>query len=132
MSTVALAQLLGALRSSGRPIPLTAAEALLWIASGVDSVPELAEVMGPGDSALPPATVSRVVSLLRGRARYSQGTWIESPHRLIDVRPHPHRRGMQLLLTREARDLLQPCLSSDYICSAHLGTNCPDHTSDTL
>jgi hypothetical protein len=132
MSIVAFAQMLGALRTSGRAMPLSAAEALLWIASGVDSVPELAEVMGPGDDALPAATVSRLVSLLRGRARYSQGKWIESPHRLIEVRPHPHRRGMQLLLTREALDLLQPCRDTVYICSAHIGANCPGRTGDTL
>lgn len=103
-----LAALLRKLRTSGRPVPLGAAEALLLIGAGVDSVPELAAAMGDGETPLPPATVSLLVSMLRGRARYCRGKWIESPlGALICVRPHPHRRGMQLLLTEAGAQLLQ-------------------------
>lgn len=102
-----MASLLARLRTSGRTIPIGAAEALLWVASGVDSVPELAAAMGTGGAPLPPATVSRLVSLLRGRARFSQGRWIESPMgALLAVRPHPHRRGLQLQITEAGGRLL--------------------------
>jgi len=56
-------------------------------------------------NALSAATASRLTSLLRGRARYRRGTWIESPYSLLEVRPYPHRRGLQLQLS-EAGELL--------------------------
>lgn len=111
----ALAALLRRLRRTGRMIPLGAAEALLLIGAGVDSVPELAAAMGDGETPLPPASVSRLVSLLRGRARYERGRWIESPlGALICVRPHPHRQGLQLLLTDTGAQLLDSCRQNQY------------------
>lgn len=110
-----LAALLRRLRSSGRTIPIGAAEALLLIGAGIDSVPDLAAAMGNGDTPLPPASVNRLVSLLRGRARYSRGEWIESPFgALICVRPHPHRRGLQLVLSDAGAQLLAPLTSGQY------------------
>jgi len=111
----ALAALLRRLRSAGRTIPLGAAEALLLIGAGVDSVPELAAAMGDGHTPLPPASVSRLVSLLRGRARYHRGKWIESPlGALICVRPHPHRRGLQLRLSDTGAQLLNTHQNNQY------------------
>jgi len=118
-SLLATAGLLRRLRSTGRAIPIGAAEALLLIGAGVDSVPELAAAMGDGETPLPAATMSRLVSLLRGRARYDRGEWRESPYgALVEVRQHPHRRGLQLLLSADAQRLL-----NDYSCNAALGTN---------
>lgn len=117
-----MAELLGRLRTSGRAIPIGAAEALLWVAAGVDSVPELAAVMGTEGAPLPPATISRLVSLLRGRARYDRGQWIESPTgALIACRRHPHRRGLQLLLTEEGAQVLNPYAKGENKCTTLLG-----------
>lgn len=117
-----LAALLARLRCSGRAIPIGAAEALLWVAAGVDSVPELAAAMGNDGAPLPPATVSRLVSLLRGRARYDRGQWIESPTgALIACRRHPHRRGLQMLLTEEGARVLSPHPKDQNKCSSLLG-----------
>lgn len=104
---LALAALLRQLRCTGRTIPVGAAEALVLIGAGVDSIPELQKAMGDGETPLAAATVSRLLSLLRGRARYDRGTWRESPYgSLVQVRRHPHRRGWQLLLSTEAQSLL--------------------------
>lgn len=104
----ATAAFLAWFRQPGRNIPVIAAEALAWIASGVDSVPELQSRM---DTC--PATVSRTVSLLRGRARYREGRWIESPYGLVMTRKHPDRRGNQLLLTTQGQQLVQAYFSAD-------------------
>lgn len=115
----ALAALLRCLRRTGRTIPIGAAEALLLIGAGVDSVPELQTAMGDGTTPLAAATVSRLLSLLRGRARYDRGEWRESPYgALVQVRPHPHRRGLQLLLSSEAHSLLH-----EYKSTTLLGVN---------
>lgn len=99
---IGVARFLHNMRRPGRGIPLVAAEALLLIGAGVDSVPELQRVME-----LNSAGVSRAVSLLRGRARFSQGRVIDSPYEgLVTTRRHPDRRGLQLLLTPEGRELV--------------------------
>jgi DNA-binding MarR family transcriptional regulator len=82
-------------------IPLVAAEALLWIAAGIDNLPDLQRHMG-----LSPAQGSRTLSLLRGRGRLEHGKWIESPIGLVQVSAHPHRRGYRIQLTEEAQQLL--------------------------
>ena len=106
-NAIAFAGFLGALRQKGRAIPISAAEALLLIAAGIDHVADLHAAMRDTEgNALPAATMSRLVSLLRGRARYDQGTWIESPYGLIEVRPHPHRRGLQLRLSAAGLQLI--------------------------
>ena len=105
MATVA--SFLASLRTTGRGIPVNAAEALLLIASGVDSVPDLQQAMTDHDGQqLPGATAARLVALLRGRARYAQGKWIESPFSLVEVRPHPHRRGQQIRLSDQGQNLV--------------------------
>lgn len=120
----AMAGLLRELRATDRPIPIGAAEALLLIACGVDHVSDLQEAMGGGsgrnDGPLPGATASRLVGLLRGRSRYDCGSWRHSPLRLVVTRPHPHRRGQQLLLSEEGAAAINRHLSQ-YLCSSLLG-----------
>lgn len=109
------ARLLNALRETGRTIPIGAAEALLLIAAGVDSVPELAVTMASDGRPVAPATISRLISLLRGRARWDRGAWVESPYgALIATRRHPHRNGYQLVLTVAGRFLIDDCLGGQY------------------
>jgi hypothetical protein len=91
-----------------RGIPVNAAEALLRIAAGqADHIADLQQVMlDENGQPAPPASTARVVALLRGRARYARGKWIESPFSLIEVRKHPHRGGQQLLLSPQGRQLV--------------------------
>jgi len=118
---IAVARFLGALRQKNRAVPMNAAEALLLVASGVDNIPDLQRAMqDPQGKLLPAATISRVVSLLRGRACYRQGSWVESPYGLIEVRPHPHRRGMQLQLSAAGKQLMRSCFAQ-YNCANLLG-----------
>lgn len=62
---------------------------------------------------LPGATAARLVGLLRGRARYANGRWIESPFSLVETRRHPHRGGQQLLLSDQGRQLLNRFLAGN-------------------
>ena len=102
-----MATFLAHLRTTGRGIPVSAAEALLWIASGVDHVSDLQQAMTDNEGQkLPGKTTARLVALLRGRARYAQGKWIESPFSLVEVRPHPHRRGQQVSLSDQGQNLV--------------------------
>jgi hypothetical protein len=102
-----MATFLAHLRTTGRGIPVNAAEALIWIASGIDNIPDLQQAMTDHDGQpLPGATTARLVALLRGRARYAQGKWIESPFSLVEVRPHPHRRGQQIRLSDQGKNLV--------------------------
>lgn len=120
-NTLALAGFLGALRQKNRAVPINAAEALLLVASGIDNIPDLQQAMRDADgNALPPATISRLISLLRGRARYDQGKWLESPYSLLEVRPHPHRRGLQLRLSAAGQRLISSHFES-YACTTLLG-----------
>lgn len=82
-------------------LPLVAAEALLWIASGIDNVPDLQRQMG-----LSSGQASRTLSLLRGRGRLERGRWIESQLGLVRVSDHPHRPGYRIQLTKAARELV--------------------------
>jgi hypothetical protein len=86
---------------------VNAAEALLLIAAGVDHVSDLQAAM-PDETGqpLPGATTARLVALLRGRARYAAGRWIESPFSLVEVRRHPHRGGQQLSLSPQGKALI--------------------------
>lgn len=120
-NTLALAGFLGALRQKNRAVPINAAEALLLIASGIDNIPDLQQAMRDADgNALPPATISRLISLLRGRARYDQGRWLESPYSLLEVRPHPHRRGLQLRLSDAGLRLIHTHFDAN-ACTTLLG-----------
>ena len=107
MSAATVAGFLGGLRQASvrnrfdTGLPLAAAEALLWIYSGIDHLSDLQEHMG-----LSPAQASRTLSLLRGRGRQRQGQWVESRLGLVKVTNHPHRRGYRLELTSEAKNLL--------------------------
>lgn len=116
-----LAGFLGALRLKNRAVPINAAEALLLIASGIDHMSDLQQAMKDSDgNALPAATISRLVSLLRGRARYDRGQWLESPYSLLEVRPHPHRKGLQLVLSAAGKQLIHSYFGA-YTCTNHLG-----------
>lgn len=108
MTLQSVASFLGWFQQPGRNIPINAAEALLWIAAGEDSLAGLQRRMGSS-----PRAVERTVSLLRGRARYREGKWIESPYGLVWVRKHPDRRGNQLLLTTQGQQLVQAYFSAD-------------------
>lgn len=102
-----LAGLAGAFRCAGRPIPIGALEVLLLVGAGVDCATDLVQEMSGHGAPIEKAQVSRLLSLLRGRARYDQGHWRESPlAALVLVRPHPHRRGQQVVLSENGRDLL--------------------------
>jgi len=112
-----VAKFLGDLRQKNRVVPIETAEALLLIAAGIDNIPDLQRAMcDPDGNPLPPATISRLIALLRGKARYHQGSWVESPYSLLDVRPHPHRRGLQLRLSAVGQQLISayfdPCKAS--------------------
>jgi len=92
------------MKASGRHVghpPLVAAEALLWIAGGIDHGSDLAEAMGMDHS-----TANRTIALLRGRTRWREGRSMPSPFGLIELRKHPHRRGFQLSLTAEGEELI--------------------------
>lgn len=104
-----LALLLAHLRTHGRVVPVTAAEALLLIASGIDHRADLAKAMADAQGKpLNSATVDRTVALLRGGAKYhAQAGWIESPFSLVDLRKHPHRQGAQLLLSDNGKALIE-------------------------
>ena len=109
------------MRQHNRAVPISAAEALLLIAAGIDNVPDLQRAMRDASgNALPPATISRLVSLLRGRARYHQGRWLESPYSLLEVRRHPHRRGLQLRLSDAGQALLKSHFN-EFTCTTLLG-----------
>lgn len=107
MDPMTAARFLAAFRMTGRAVPVTAIEAFLRIAAGVDSVPELQAQMG-----LDPGGASRVVSFLRGRARYNRGRWVEGGASLVLVRKHPHRGGHQLMVSADGIALL------DLLCSS--------------
>lgn len=87
-------------RHVGHP-PLVAAEALLWIAGGIDHGSDLADAMGMDRS-----TANRTIALLRGRTRWREGRSMTSPFGLIELRKHPHRRGFQLSLTGNGKQLI--------------------------
>lgn len=109
------------MRQRNRTVPIETAQALLLIASGIDNIPALQQAMRDSEgNALPAATISRLVSMLRGRARYHQGRWLESPYSLLDVRSHPHRRGLQLQLS-ESGALLIRSYFGEYSCTNFLG-----------
>lgn len=123
---LAIAGLLRELRATDRPIPIGAAEALVLIACGIDHINDLAAAMGDGSGGnggpLPGATANRLVSLLRGRSRYDGGSWRHSPLRLVVTRPHPHRKGQQLLLSEEGAAVLNHHLGQ-YLCTSLLGAS---------
>ena len=110
MTTAAeVAGLLGGMRKVHKSVSadhdsglsLVAAEALLWVAGGVDHMTDLQRHMG-----LSAAGACRVLSLLRGRARLNKGKVIRSAFDLVKVRSHPHRRGYELSLTDHGQELL--------------------------
>lgn len=116
-----VARFLGALRQKNRVVPIETAETLLLIAAGIDNIPDLQRAMCDSEgNALPAATISRLIALLRGKARYHQGNWVESPYSLLDVRPHPHRRGHQLRLSDVGQQLIGSYFN-DYIPHLVLG-----------
>lgn len=107
-------------RHVGHP-PLVAAEALLWIAGGIDHGSDLAEAMGMDHS-----TANRTIALLRGRTRWREGRSMPSPFGLVELRKHPHRRGFQLSLTKEGKQLVDSTFASrtGYPYTAVVGPEC--------
>jgi DNA-binding MarR family transcriptional regulator len=94
-------------RHVGHP-PLVAAEALLWIAGGIDHGSDLADAMGMDRS-----TANRTIALLRGRTRWREGRSMPSPFGLVELRKHPHRRGYQLSLTQDGENLIASTFAAD-------------------
>lgn len=125
------ADLLRALRRRNRPVPIAAAEVLLLVGAGLDNINDLRDAMGDGAEPMPQATLNRLVSLLRGRARYAQGEWIESPFTLLEVRPHPHQRGLQLSLSAEGQRLIDACLGARSPRADSYGSDCITHAERT-
>lgn len=103
-----LALLLAHLRTHGRVVPVTAAEALLLIASGIDHRADLAKAMQDAEGRpLSASTCDRIVALLRGGAKYhAQAGWVESPFSLVEIRKHPHRQGAQIMLSENGKALI--------------------------
>lgn len=93
-------------RHVGHP-PMVAAEALLWIAGGIDHGSDLAQAMG-----MDPSTANRTIALLRGRTRWREGRAMPSPFGLVELRKHPHRRGFQLSLTPDGERLIASTFAS--------------------
>lgn len=102
----AVAGLLAGLRQAGKTARAQAIhpavpEVLLWIAAGVDHRQDLAKVSGLNER-----EVRRICHTLSGKGYRQCGSYVDSPFRLIQVRPHPHRRGDQLVLTGDGLKLV--------------------------
>jgi hypothetical protein len=81
-------------------------EILLWIAAGVDHASDLREQTGLTDR-----EIRRLLATLSGRSYLNRGRWCHSPIRLVRARDHPHRRGLQWVLTENGEELLQGALA---------------------
>lgn len=81
---------------------LHALEGFLLIAQGVDSASELRSKLD-----CTPSQANRIVNCLKGRGRYRDGKWLDSPFCLIEGRQHPHQRGQQLVLSSTGAELLK-------------------------
>lgn len=97
-----------AIEGRGRgQFPAAGLEALLWIAAGVDNQEQLRVAMGRPGQPMPSATISRIVSMLRGRDRWTGDHWVKAPFAaLVETRKHPDRRGLKLELTELAAELI--------------------------
>jgi len=82
---------------------LHALEGFLLIAQGVDSASELRCRLD-----CTPSQANRIVNCLKGRGRYRDGRWLDSPFCLVEGRQHPHQRGQQLVLSSTGKQLLGP------------------------
>lgn len=76
-------------------------EVFLWIAAGVDHRTDLVKVSG-----LSTREIRRICHTLQGRGYRERGRYVDSAFRLVQSRPHPHRRGDQLVLTSEGENLI--------------------------
>lgn len=72
----------------------------LAIAEGCDHKRTIEERTG-----IPMRQAARLAKQLAGRDRWGNGRWIVSPFALVDVRPHPHRLGMQYRLTEQGQEV---------------------------
>jgi hypothetical protein len=74
------------------------------VAAGIDNRKELEEAVPDVDR----ATITRCLQILRGKARWVQGKWAESPLELLITRPHPHIPGaLCYSLSPNGRQLIQ-------------------------
>lgn len=83
------------------------AEALLWIASGVDHLSDLVQVSGMSKS-----EAWRCVALLDGRGIVRRGQVLHCAYRLVERREHPHRRGQQIVLSPAGVELINATFSN--------------------
>lgn len=95
-----VAAMLGGIRKVRPAISAGAIEALLLVASGVDSSAELQLAMQTNRQ-----YVNRCLSLLTGRGRVGQRA-LRSNLSLVQRRKHPHRRGLALELTANGCELI--------------------------
>lgn len=101
-----VAGLLAGLRQAGKTARVKAMhpavpEVLLWIAAGVDHRQDLAKVSGLSDR-----EVRRICHTLSGKGYKQCGNYVDSAYRLVESRKHPHRQGLQLLLTGDGEQLI--------------------------
>lgn len=101
-----VAGLLAGLRHAGKTARTKAMhpavpEVLLWIAAGVDHRQDLAKVSGLSDR-----EVRRICHTLCGKGYKQCGSYVDSAYRLVETRRHPHRRGEQLVLTPDGKQLV--------------------------
>lgn len=110
MTPTELADWLAAIRSAQPTLPLVAVEVLLRVAEGIDCTRDLAEAM-PG---VHRTIIDRALAQLRGRSRWDQGHWIDSPLQLLQTRPHPHIAGaLHYSLSPNGQDLINSLSSGE-------------------
>lgn len=95
-----VAEMIGGIRTAQPAISAAAVETLLHVASGADCGAALQERMRISRS-----QVNRTLSQLSGRGTIGK-TGTTSNLRLVEKRKHPHRRGMQITLSRNGSDLI--------------------------
>ncbi len=105
-----VAAMIRGIRAAQPYLSAAAVEALLRIASGADSAPELHRQMGMSIS-----QAERLVLTLCGRGT----TGIKARRsnlRLIERTKHPHKSGFRLALTSNGRDLIASTFASSTLC----------------
>lgn len=104
------------LRTS-RALSVNQLEALLWIAAGADRFTELQQAMQ-----MDTKSCHRLLSVLRGVPNRETGRVPKWENVLVETRKHPHKRGLQLLLSRHAQSML----SATFTEGAKIGNNSPE------
>lgn len=110
MTPTALADWLAAIRTAQPTLSVLAVEVVLRVADGIDCTRDLAQAI-PGVNR---TTIDRTLAQLRGRPRWKQGRWVESPLQLLQSRPHPHVPGaLHYSLSPNGQDLIRSLSSGE-------------------